>query len=179
MSFLIGTHMALRPIREDDLDGPYAQWINDQSGDVFTQHAQMPLGRRDLTRYWETRLGSDRHIWLAIVTQPDGRHVGNIELSDIDWVHGKAKFAILIGDPSARGRGIGFEAGRLLICHAFEKLNLHRLELGVHADNAGALNLYRKLGFREEGRLRDAFHRCGEYRDLIVMGLLSTEVPST
>jgi RimJ/RimL family protein N-acetyltransferase len=178
MSFLVGTHVELRPVTEADLDGPYAHWINDQASDVFTGHAQFPASRGDLLRYLESRTGTDRHIWLAIVTRPGAQHVGNIELSAIDWVHRTARFAILVGDKSAQGRGVGFEAGRLLISHAFGKLNLHRLELGVHPLNAAAIHLYRKLGFREEGRLREAFLRGGEFSDLLVMGLLATELPA-
>lgn len=175
MSFLIGDRVMLRAVEKTDLDGPYAEWINLQEADVFTEHAQFPHSREDLERYLADRNTSEHHIWLAIVEKESGQHVGNIELSDIDWVHRKAKYSIIIGDESAQGKGYGFEASLLLLRHAFGKLNLNRLELGVHEDNVAARKLYEKLGFSEEGRLRQAFLREDSYRDLIVMGLLAEE----
>jgi ribosomal-protein-alanine N-acetyltransferase len=180
MSFLIGQKVILRPVERSDLDGPYAQWINLQEADAFTEHAQFPHSRQDLERYLESRnVGAysctPLHLWLAIVVKETRQHVGNIELSGIDWVHRKATYSILIGDRAMWGKGYGFEASALLLRHAFGKLNLHRIELGVHEDNVAARKLYEKLGFREEGRLRQAFLRDGKFRDIIVMGLLAEE----
>lgn len=175
MSFLIGENVVLRPVERGDLDGPYAQWINLQEADAFTEHAQFPHSRQELERYLEGRNGSSSHIWLAIIVKETHQHIGNIELSGIDWVHRKATYSVLIGDRSAWGKGYGFEASALLLRHAFRKLNLHRIELGVHEDNIAARKLYEKLGFREEGRLRQAFLRDGRFCDIIVMGLLAEE----
>lgn len=175
MSFLIGDKVVLRPVEKSDLDGPYAEWINLQEADIFTEHAQFPHSREDLERYLEDRDASEHHIWLAIIEWEPRRHIGSVELSDIDWVHRKARYSIIIGDRSAQGKGYGFEASILLLRHAFGKLNLNRLELGVHEDNTAARRLYEKLGFVEEGRLRQAFLRDGSYHDLIVMGLLAEE----
>ena len=175
MPFLIGERVSLRPVEETDLDGPYAEWINSQEADLLTEHAQFPHSRRDLQRYAESRNSSPNHLWLAVVESQSGRHVGNIELSDIDWVHRKAKYAVIIGDRSARGKGYGLEASVLLLRHAFGKLNLNRVELGVHEQNFAARKLYDKLGFVEEGRQRQAFLRDGTFRDIVAMGLLAED----
>jgi RimJ/RimL family protein N-acetyltransferase len=175
MSFLIGEKVILRPVEASDIDGPYHEWINVQEADVFTEHAQFPHSRDDLESYLKSRNEGSGHIWLAIVDKAANRHVGNIELAGIDWVHGKATYSIIVGDESAQGKGFGFEASVMLLRHAFGKLNLHRVELGVHENNIPAVKLYRKLGFVEEGRLRQAFRRDGKYHDMIIMGLLSDE----
>ena len=175
MTFLNGERVTLRPLEEGDLDGPYKEWINLQEADTFTEHAQFPHSRSDLEDYLNSRNGSSSHVWLAIIERTTNRHIGNIELSDIDWVHRKAKYSIIVGDASAQGKGYGFEASTLLLRHAFEKLNLNRVELGVHEHNTPAIKLYRKLGFTEEGSLRQAFLRNGEFRDMVIMGLLSND----
>ena len=175
MSFLIGEKVVLRPVEKADLDGLYAEWINLQESDVYTEHSQFPHSRRDLELYLENRTTSQNHIWLAIVERESGRHVGNIELSDIDWVHRKCRYSIIVGDSSAQGKGYGLEASVLLLRHAFDKLNLHRVELGVHEDNAAARRLYERLGFVEEGRLRQAFLRDGRFVDMVAMGLLAAD----
>ncbi len=178
MSFLQGEKVVLRPVEKSDLCGPYAEWINRQEADLFTEHAQVPHSRDDLEDYFQSRTDSPNHVWLAIAERASGAHVGNIELSDIEWVHRKCKYAIILGDPSAQGKGYAFEASMLLLRHAFGKLNLNRVELGVHEDNAEALRLYKKLGFVEEGRLRQAFLRDGRFSDLVVMALLASDFSS-
>lgn len=60
----------------------------------------------------------------------------------------------------------------MLLRYAFHELNLHRLSLDVIASNQPAISLYRKLGFQEEGRLRERVLRDGQAVDLIYMGLL-------
>ena len=176
MSFFIGDKVLLRPVEGTDLDGPYAEWINLQEADTFTEHAQFPHSRENLERYLEERPTSDNYIWLAIIEKESNRHIGNVDVSNIDWVHRKARYSIIIGDSSVLGKGFGYEASKLLLSHAFRKLNLHRIELGVHENNTAAHKLYKKLGFVEEGRLREAFIRNGEYHDLIIMGLLADEI---
>jgi RimJ/RimL family protein N-acetyltransferase len=173
--FLYGEKVLLRPLESSDIDGPYSEWINDQRADMFTEHAQFPHPRESLESYRTNRSGSEECIWLAIVDRQTGLHVGNIELTQIDWVHRKAVYAIVIGDVSVHGKGLGYEASLLLLRHAFGKLNLNRVELGVHEDNLPARRLYKKLGFVEEGRHRSAFLRQGRYSDIVIMGLLAHE----
>jgi RimJ/RimL family protein N-acetyltransferase len=55
-------------------------------------------------------------------------------------------------------------------------MNLHRIELWVFEENARARHVYEKVGFIEEGRLRDGMYKAGHYQDLIFMGLLEGEL---
>ncbi len=71
--------------------------------------------------------------------------------------------------------GHGQSAMGLLMHRVFEDLNAHRLWLDVLDDNQRAQHVYRKLGFVEEGRLRQAARRGGEWRDLVLFGMLRTE----
>jgi RimJ/RimL family protein N-acetyltransferase len=59
--------------------------------------------------------------------------------------------------------------------HAFVRLGLHRVGLSVFAFNERAIRAYRKVGFREEGRLREAIWRDGRYWDELQMGILADE----
>ena len=51
---------------------------------------------------------------------------------------------------------------------------LHLTNL-INAHNERAQAAYRKAGFVEEGRLRQAMYREGVYHDILVMGLLRDE----
>jgi RimJ/RimL family protein N-acetyltransferase len=63
-----------------------------------------------------------------------------------------ANIFILIGEDDYRGKGFGKLAMNYLINFGFKELKLNRLELEVNLDNLPALNLYKKIGFREEKR---------------------------
>lgn len=89
---------------------------------------------------------SDR---LEFVILDAGAPVGTIGLSDIDLGAREAEYGILVGEPSARGRGVAGAASRLLIDFAFDVLEMERLRLALFSDNVDARRLYERLGFGE------------------------------
>lgn len=173
--FLSGEQVRLRPLTRSDLFGPYLEWINAQAADAFTDHARFPTNADDLNRYYESLRGNRNIIHLAIFDRADERHIGNVSIQSIDWIARRGEFAILIGDTRYHGRGYGREAAALLIDHAFTRLALNRLWLGVRADHAIAIRLYKSLGFVEEGRLREHVVANGQSVDSLVMGVLRRE----
>jgi RimJ/RimL family protein N-acetyltransferase len=77
--------------------------------------------------------------------------------------------------PALRHQGYATEMFDYVLRYLFDQCGLHRVALSTLDDNAPALALYRKLGFVEEGRERQAIFREGAFRDLVVMGLLAAE----
>ncbi|HKH91944.1 MAG TPA: GNAT family protein [Gemmatimonadaceae bacterium] len=59
--------------------------------------------------------------------------------------------------PWMTGRGVGRRLIETVMRHGVEQLGLRQIVLAVVADNAPALRLYRRAGFREYGRLDFAF----------------------
>jgi len=82
---------------------------------------------------------------------------------------------IIIGDKSAWDQGFGTDAVRALLRHAFETLNLNRVALRVFETNLRAIQVYKKIGFIEEGRLRQDHFIDGQYVDVLLMGILCVE----
>ncbi|WP_313692596.1 GNAT family N-acetyltransferase [Halorarum halobium] len=77
--------------------------------------------------------------------------------------------------PEAWGDGYATEAADLLCEHAFDERALHRLSARVYEGNDASANVLEKLGFLEEGRLREANVWGGERRDTLRYGLLARE----
>ena len=119
-----------------------------------------------------------RNVRLAICDSTAQQAIGVVYLLDIDWVSRNAEFAIQIGDTSARGLGIGTEATRLALDHAFDDLNLHRVHLTVLASNTHAIALYKKAGFQAEGLQRQAVFKSGRHVDVVPMAILAHERPT-
>jgi len=62
-----------------------------------------------------------------------------------------------------------------LLRFAFGSLGLHRVFLQVSVTNQSAINLYRRLGFVEEGVLRAAVFADGHFVDRLLLSMLSHE----
>ena len=57
----------------------------------------------------------------------------------------------------------------------FEVLNLNKITAGCYGDNIGSVKAFSRVGFREEGRLKNKFFSPSGYQDHILMGLLSSD----
>jgi RimJ/RimL family protein N-acetyltransferase len=78
--------------------------------------------------------------------------------------------------PAARGRGIATEALRLLTDWSFTALGLGRVQVFVAPENAAALELAERVGFRREGVLRSYWEIDGARLDVVVLARVRGEV---
>ena len=104
----------------------------------------------------------------------DDSFVGVFRIDRLDMANRNA----LVGAdvvPACRQQGYAFEMFDYILRYLFDQCGLHRVVLVTLETNGPALALYRKLGFVEEGRERQAIFRSGKYCDLISMGLLAEE----
>jgi RimJ/RimL family protein N-acetyltransferase len=125
-------------------------------------------------REWIEKNYNDLYAF-SIHTLADDRIIGSVDLNGIQWTAGDAWVGICIGEPELWGKGYGREAMQLILRFGFEQLNLKRISLTVFEYNQRAYHSYLKLGFREEGRLRQWMQRGGERYDMIYMGILREE----
>lgn len=114
-------------------------------------------------------------IVLAICLKDDDKYIGNIYLSNIDWIKRSAKFQIIIGDKSSRAKGIGSESLRMILKYAFEQRNMHRIYSYILDDNEASKKMHKKCGFSYEGKLRENVYKDGKYKDTVIMSILDYE----
>jgi len=126
------------------------------------------------TRAWIERARSDDAM-RAFAISSRGQHVGNAVLDQMDRHLGTARLSIYIGDPKARGCGIGKAAVRKLLTTAFSRERLFKVWLTVHVQNVRAIAAYVAVGFRLEGILRGEFQLAGRRLDVLRMSLLAEE----
>ena len=115
------------------------------------------------------------YLMFGIRTLIDERLVGFIELDGNFFPNGEAFVGIGVGDREFWGRGYGTDAMNVILCYAFQELNLRRVSLDTFEYNPRAVRSYEKAGFIHEGAARDFLHREGQRWDLIFMGVLREE----
>lgn len=170
---LVGDRVRLRPFHDDDLDALWAM-VNDAEGNRLTgTHASFT--REAVERWYRGRGGQDDRVDLAIARLADDTCVGEVVLNDIDRDNRSCGFRIALVGPHVYGQGFGSEATRLMLRHAFEDLDLHRVELEVYAFNDRAIHVYSEAGFTLEGVRRDALRWEGAYHDAVIMSVLASE----
>ncbi len=173
--FLIGEKIYLRAVMESDLNATYREWFNDEEICRYNSHHRFPNYDENMREYYESTIKSQRNLILAICDKETDTHVGNVALENIDPVDRSAEFAILIGDKTWWGKGIGKEVVHLMLKHGFEQLGLERIYCGTAEDNIGMQKIALSSGFKEEGRARKALFKNGSFKDVINYGLLKDE----
>ncbi len=115
----------------------------------------------------------DKVVWSIWV---DGKLIGNCMLR-LDPKNKAADLGLVIGDKKEWGKGYAPEVVGLLGGYTFTKLKFNRFSLTVHDGNTRAIKAYKKVGFKEEGRLRKAHWNLisKSFEDQILMSILKEE----
>jgi len=121
---------------------------------------------------WYRRLVDDPFCWII---EAGGRAVGAVRVHHQSEKDRNTRVGIGIFDRAWRGKGLGTEALRLFLGHAFGELGLHRVELHVLEHNAAARRSYVKAGFTEEGTARDSAWIGGRFCSHVRMSILENE----
>ncbi len=149
-------------------------------------------GDDEVTRhlpYASWRSIDDAHAWLermlgleaagaacqyVVVDKALDHAIGTVLLFRWDVASARAELGYALGR-AHWGRGVMREALAALIGFAFDGLKLKRLEAEVNPANTASLALLQRLGFQQEGVLRERWAAKGQPYDVIAHGLLRRE----
>ena len=166
----------LRELEKRDL-ATINKWRNDPGLICFLGSPFRYIAKEvDEEWYMDYLKNRGRTIRCAIVDDELEDHImGLISLTNIDSINRNAELHIMIGKKENRGMGLGSFAIKAIVNHAFNNMNIHRIELEVLEDNLIARKLYKKIGFVEEGLRREIVFKNGNYKSMVLMSLLRTE----
>lgn len=162
--------MTLRPVREDDLDELY----------------ELIEANRDHLRPWMPWAGQDRAATAEFLREAASAEHPQLAIVEDGWIRGVCGFhhvdernrATSVGywlAADAQGRGLATGAVGALLDQAFGPLGLHRAELRAHPDNRRSRAVAERLGFAQEGVLREAERFGDGYRDLVLYAMLASD----
>lgn len=160
----------LHPLTEADLPLVRA-WRNHPAvrQHMFSTHA---IGE-DEHRAWFARQQADaaRRLWLF---RRDGAALGFVHFSGVA-PGGIAEWGFYAAPGAPRGTGSAL--GRAALARAFGDEALHKVCGQVLAGNTASLAFHRRLGFTEEGVLRQQHRSGATYHDVHCFGLLRADWP--
>lgn len=172
---LSGKKVYLTTVEEENLE-QMRKWRNEPGlRRYFREYREIS---RTMQKKWFEKINNDNNqVNFEIHDASSGKIIGHCGLYYINWVSRTGEFGIYIGDKEYRSGGYGSDTLRTLVKYGFEDLNLNRIWCEVY-DNNSSIEVYKHLGFKMEGTLRQNYYNEGRYWDSHVLGMLKSEYES-
>ncbi len=143
--------------------GEWLPWVNSNSTLAETESFI-----RSAKEKFANNAGYQAGIWYQ------GKLVGLISLHNMNWTHSNVSMGYWLGE-KYNGQGIMTAACETLISYVFTELKLHRMEIRCAEGNERSRAIAARLGFTQEGVIREAEWLYDHYVNHIVYGVLARE----
>lgn len=171
--FLKGMNIDLLVKNKEHVD-IYVKWINDPRIGKFLS-VYIPETIEVIKKEWFPEYPDEKNIWFEIWHKEDQKPIGMVGLLKIIAPYRRGEIGIFIGEIDYWGKGIGTEAAKMILDYAFNVLNLYKIVAEVSVTNTRSVAIFNKLGFIEEGHLKDHEFIDGDWRDNKIFGLINKE----
>lgn len=121
---------------------------------------------------WRKQFAENNGFQVGIIYK--GNLAGVIGFHGIDWNNRKTTIGYWLGD-SYQGNGIMTRACQALVDLAFHHYGLNRVEIQCGIKNEKSRAIPERLGFEEEGVIRDAEFLYDHFHDCVVYGMLARD----
>ncbi len=170
-----GKLIRLRAVEPEDWE-QFFKWDQDTEFARYGYRVELP-GSREQSRKWTQELATaavknDEFRW--VIETLDGEFAGTINTHTCRPRVGTFRYGVGIRREHWR-KGYATEVIRLVLTYFFHELRYQKVNVEVYEFNTASLELHRKLGFREEGRLRRTVYTGGQYYDEFLLGMTREE----
>lgn len=130
-------------------------------------------------KWVEERIFNDKtNIYLAVCKKENDQCIGYTSVNDIDLRNQNALWGSIFLDDAERGQGLSIEVGKLLLKFVFEEMPLRRFYSYILESHIGSLKMVHRLGFKQEGVLRDSVYKLNKFHNVICISILKSEYES-
>ena len=168
---LRGEQIYLRPITADDTELA-VRWRN-QPSVVANFLYRKPITPKDHEDWLANKVFKGLVHQFIVCRNEDDKPLGSAYLQNFDEESRRAEWGIYLGEEQTYGKGVGTEAGHLILDYAFNTLGLHKVVSRVLARNTASARMSEKVGSIQEAYLRDEYFLDGQYEDLILFGIFN------
>lgn len=175
MVLIPGDQVTLRAFEPSEADTVW-RWRQDPAVCRWLENRHPESSAAFSDRFEAITRPSYERLDLAIETLDGHELVGLVGLRGAEPEIGDAELALYLGETGHWGRGLGTDATRTICRYGFDVMRLHKVWLSVFPQNVAARRVYEKVGFVEEGRLREGYLADGVRHDRVLMGLLADEL---
>ncbi|MHC5229801.1 GNAT family N-acetyltransferase [Enterococcus sp. LJL99] len=169
--YLSGEKVTLKSIQENEIEKLLAIENESQLRVFGDDDIPYPFSKEALTKFLQVEAPNQV---FGIYLNEDDRLVGNIAIYNVNQQNLNCEIGLVISELH-QGKGLGSEATQIVIDFIFNYLPMQKIKLDVFSFNKSAISLYRKMGFKHEGTLRNELFRFGNFQDMELFGLLRTE----
>ncbi len=142
----------------------WSAWLTDKERPI---EKTQDFIKNNLKQFAENK-GFEMCVWYQ------GEIAGQIGYNYFDWNDHRTEIGYWLGTPF-QGKGLITKSCRVLIDYAFNELKLNRVEIRCGIENKKSRKIPEKLGFREEGVIRQAEWLHDHFIDLVIYGMLASE----
>jgi len=171
--YIEGERIYLREVRIEDVNEDYYRWMNDPEVNRYLETRYIPQSIENIKRYVQRMDAKHDEIFLAICLKENKKHIGNIKLGPVNWIHKFGDISLVIGDKDCWGKGYASEAISLISKFAFSTLNMHKLVAGIYEQNIGSAKAFEKAGYHKESTFKKHWYVDGKFYDEYVYVLFN------
>lgn len=175
---ICGHLVNLAALEQEDLE-PLRLWRNLPEFRKYFREYREISKEMQLQWYRQKVLGDPGTIMFSIRDAKTDELLGCCGLCYINWVHRNADLSLYIGWQNAYIDGVGYaqESCRLLFGYGFKELGLEKIWTEIYEFDEPKNALYQKLGFKQDGLLRNQYQYDGKWWNSRILSLLKDEVP--
>jgi hypothetical protein len=122
---LRGKRILLAPLKPEDMVAIAPFFADTNALYHYLPDKLMPRNDEQLRVLMEDWNDGERNLVFAC--RYDGKTIGIVSISDIDFVSGNGELGVMISNVNVRGMGLATEACMLMLDYAFGELRLHRV----------------------------------------------------
>ncbi len=130
----------------------YLEMVNDEKNYTRATGGRVKTCTVEQERRWVQEKLEEKAVVFSMIEKKSGRFIGNIELMDLTDREGELGIAVTA---KMQDRGFGSEAVFALTEYGMHELGLQRVFLRTNPNNARAIHVYKKCGFREYDRTEE------------------------
>lgn len=162
--------LKLVPFGDQHISARYVGWLNDPDTMALSRQRLASHTIESCRDYVAGFASSPHYLWAIERKDKPAEHIGNIR-ANIDTENNTADVAILIGERTCWGTGVGSEAWQGICDWLLGAGGIRKVYAGTTSINKGMLGIMRKCGMIDDGVRTKHYEIGGQEVDVIYAAL--------